>query len=308
MTATAKKKPGTEVAVTKGGAVATQAPAYLDAYKGPTGTEDIGTDEINIPRLKLGQDMSKEVQAGDVERGDLFLNVTGETLLEAGEKLPFVVIKRYREFILWRPQKDGGGILARAHAVNTPDGVRYAWDKPNSEFEVKVEGKVKVTWKIGKYVDEATVKGEDGQMLSVSDWGSEIPGDKESGKAATEHHNYIIALPTRDDMVVALSLSRTAAPRAKDFNAVLKMSSKPLQARLFTVESVDDNRDGHDFKNYKLRPNKEAVDGVTDPTSTLYVGADRFEFYRDMAASFEGRAVTVDQSDGGDDDARDERA
>lgn len=297
------------LAIVPGGSTVLQTngtPSYLDAYKGRLGTEDIGVDEINIPRLKLAQDMSKEVQGGDVKRGDLFLNVSSEVICEAGQKLPFVIIKRYREIILWRPQKDGGGILARAHAVNTPEGVRFAWDKPNSEFEVKVEGKVKVTWKIGRYVDEKTVAGPDGP-ISILDWGSEIPGDKESGKAATEHHNYVIALPTRDNLVAAMSLARTAAPKAKDFNAVLKMSSKPLQARLFTVESVDDNRDSNEFKNYKLRPNKEAVPGVTD-TNPLYVTAEVFEFYADMAQSFEGKAVVVDQSDGGDAETRDDRA
>lgn len=305
------KKPdeqsGTAVAVRPQNAVAAAGPSYLDNYKGKLGTEDISSDEINIPRLKLGQDMSKEVQAGDVERGDLFVNVSGEVALEAGQKLPFAVLKRYREFILWRPQKDGGGILARAHAVQTPDGVRYEWDKPNSEFEVKVEGKIKVTWKIGKYVDEPTIEGPNGDLISIADWGSEIPGDKESNKAATEHHNYIIALPTRDNMVVALSLSRTASPRAKDFNALLKMSSKPMVSRLFTVETVDDSRDGHDFKNYKFRPNKDAIEGVTD-ANPLFVNGALFDFYADMAASFEGKALTVDQSDGEQEGLKDERA
>lgn len=303
----AMKPTGTEVAVPKNSAIVANAPAYLDTYRGKTGTEDITRDEINIPRLKLGQDMSKEVQGGEVERGDFFLNVSGDVIVQAGEKLPFVVLKRYREFILWRPQKDGGGILARAHAVNTEDGVRYKWDQPNASFEVKVEGKVKVTWTLGVYVDDLTVEGKDGALISVADWGSEVPGDPESNKAATEHHNYIIACPTRDDLVCALSLSRTATPKAKDFNAVLKMSTKPLQSRLFTLESADDSRDGNDFKNYKLRVNKATIEGVTD-TPSLYVTAPLFERYSDMASTFEGVAVTVDQTDGGDTETRDERA
>jgi hypothetical protein len=303
-----KEAAGTDVAVRASNPVAVAAaPSYLDGYRGRLGTEDIGSDEINIPRLKLGQDMSKEVQGGDIERGDLFLNVSGEIIVPAGEKLPFTVIKRYREFILWRPQKDGGGILARAHATNTPEGVRYVWDKPNSSFDVKVEGKVKVTWTIGKYVDELTVDGPDGTKISIADWGSEIPGDKESNKAATEHHNYVVALPTRDNLVAALSLSRTASPKAKDFNALLKMSSKPMVSRLFTVETVDDSRDGHDFKNYKFRPNKDAYEGVTDGNPLFVTGA-LFDFYSDMAQSFEGKSVTVDQTDGGDAPAVDERA
>lgn len=295
------KKKETDTALVEhkaGGVVSVTGPSYLDNYRGKTGAEDIASDEINIPRLKIGQDMSKEVQAGDVERGDMFLNVTGETILTGGERLPFVVLKRYKEVILWRPQKDGGGILDRAQAVKTEDGVHYAWSKPNSEYEVKVEGKIKVTWKTGEYADT------DGTL----EWGSEIPGDDESGKAATEHQNYIIALPTRDNMVVALSCSRTALPKAKDFNALLKMSSKPLQARLFTVETVEDSRDGHDFHNIKFRPNKGEIEGGVTDTNTLFVSSDLYGLYADMAASFEGKSIVVDQTDGGDAVPTDERA
>jgi hypothetical protein len=285
------------VAIVKPKTVMATGPSYLEGYKGKTGAEDIKSNEINIPRLKVGQDMSKEVQSGDVDRGDMFLNVSGETILTEGERLPFVILARFREIILWRPQKDGGGILARAIATKTDDGVKYAWDQPDTEFDVKVEGKVKVTWKTGKYADE------DGLL----EWGSEIPGDKESGKAATEHQNYIVVLPTRDNMVVALSCARTALGKAKDFNALLKMSSKPVVSRLFTVETVDDSRDAHDFKNIKFRPNRDAIEDVTD-ANAAFVNEAAFGLYNDMASSFAGKTIVVDQSDGGDQAPSDERA
>jgi hypothetical protein len=298
------RKPGTALATRSDNATALATPDYLKGYTGRTGTEDITTDEINIPRLKLGQDMSKEVQGGDVARGDLFLNINGEVVNEAGEKLPFVIIKRYREIILWRPQKDGGGILDRA--VLQPNG-KFKWLNGPATYKVKIEGKVAVEWTTGVYVEDLTVEGQNDEKISILDWGSEIPGDKESGKAATEHHNYIVVLPTRDCMVSALSLSRTAAPRAKDFNADLKMSSMPLQARLFTVESVDDNRDGNDFKNYKFRKNAVAIEGVTSENPS-FVNAALYARFADMAKAFEGKAVTVDQTDGGDAEDKDDRA
>lgn len=285
-----KKKNEVAVVEEKSVAVAvvnSSLPSYLAGFTGPTGTEDIGAEDVTIPRLKIGQDMNKEVQSGDVERGDLFLNVTGATLVEAGTKLPFVLLARAKEYILWRPKKDnGGGILARAKPVQTPDGVRYAWDKPNTTFDVKVEGLVAVKWKTKTYIDE------DG----LGDWGSEIPGDKDSKIAATAHHNYVVVLPTHDDLLVALSLSRTAAPKAKDFNAMLKMGKGPLQSRIYAVETFDDSRDGHDFKNYKF-------------TSAGFVPeAADFQRYEALALSFKTKTYNIDQTDGDDAAERDERA
>jgi hypothetical protein len=285
-----KKKNEVAVVEEKSSAVAvvnSSLPSYLAGFTGPTGTEDIGAEDVTIPRLKIGQDMNKEVQSGDVERGDLFLNVTGATLVEAGTKLPFVLLARAKEYILWRPKKDnGGGILARAKPVHTPDGVRYAWDKPNTTFDVKVEGLVAVKWKTKTYIDE------DG----LGDWGSEIPGDKDSKIAATAHHNYVVVLPTHDDLLVALSLSRTAAPKAKDFNAMLKMGKGPLQSRIYAVETFDDSRDGHDFKNYKF-------------TSAGFVPeAADFQRYEALALAFKTKTYNIDQTDGDDAAERDERA
>lgn len=277
--------------------VSNQVPDYLRGL-GNTGTENIGADEVNIPRLKVGQDMNKEVQAGTVSRGDLFLNVSGEVVVEAGVPLPFVVLNYTKEFILWRPQEDGGGgILTRARAVKTPDGTRYRWDDPNTAFPVKVKGVLPVTWTTKEYIDE------DG----LGEWGSENPADKESRKAATEHHNYIVALPTRDDIVVALSLSKTQTGPAKDFNATLKMGKGPVVSRIYTIETVDDSRDGHDFKNVKLRPNKAALDGASNESNPFYLNAETFGRYEALAESFKGKTINVDLSDG-EDAERDDRA
>jgi hypothetical protein len=209
----------------------------------------------------------------------LFVNVTGEVLAEPDEQIPFVPLVFAKEYILWRPRKDnGGGILARARPVLENGRVRYKWDKPNTVFDVKVEGKIAVQWKTGTYIDE------DG----LGEWGSEVPGDKESGIAATAHYNYVVALPTRDNMIAALSLSRTAAKKAKDLNAMLKMGSAPMFARVFTVQTVDDHKDDDKFKNYKFRPHGFVQD------------EGDFLFYREVATNMNEKGFTVDQSDGSD--------
>ncbi len=250
-------------------------PDFLQGYKGPTGTEGIESEDVTLPRIKIGQDMSAEVQEGRLERGDLFLNVTGEKMVGPGQKLDVVLLARNKEYILWRPRKDnGGGILARARPVQTKDGVRYAWDKPNTTFDVKVEGKVAVKWKTKTYIDE------DG----LGDWGSEIPGDKDSGIAATAHHNYVAFLPSLGALA-AFSLSRTAAGKAKDLNAILKQRTDvPMWGRKFTVETFKDHRDENEFFNIKFLPNG-------------FVERADFTGYDAMAKGFQNKGFIVDQSD-----------
>lgn len=297
-------EPGQELVVAKdhtpaiGGA---ELPAYLQGFKGPTGAEDIRNENVTIPRMKIGQDMSPEVQEGGVARGDFFLNVSGEVISNQGARLPFIILARNVEIILWRPKKDGGGILARAREVETANGWRYEWDKPNQSFDVKVEGLVKVTWKIGRYADEKTLECVDG-MKSVLDWGSEVPADKDSKKAATDHHNFVVALPTMGDLVCALSLSRTATSKAKDLNASIKMSAAkgvPVPAQCYTVETIEKpvpQGGSGTYFNYKFRP----AGFLQDQAAYLR--------YQAMADSFKDQNIVVDHSDGDNDGEHDDRA
>lgn len=281
------KKPGTELTVKKENAVAVGLPSYLAEYKGPRGTEGIESNDITIPRIKVGQSMSEEVKSGKIKEGDLYLNITGEVLAKAGEVLRAVLLVRSKEFILWRPREDnGGGILARAKPVQDGDnGVRYMWDKQNASFEVKVGGKVKVVWKTKKFIDE------DG----LDQWGSEIPGDADSSIAATAHHNFIVMLPDHGNMVAALSFSKSQVKKAKDWNAILKLSPAPIFARLFNVTTVDEKNDQGDFKNFDVKPAGFVEEGDFNNT------------YKPAALSFVGKVVSVDHSDGEETGNKDER-
>lgn len=272
----------TAVAVVDEKSTAIAVPDYLKDYGGPLGTENIGAEDVTIPRIKIGQSMSPEVKNGSLAEGDFYLNVTGEVLAKNGEQLTFTPIAYAKEYILWRPREDnGGGILARAKPVYDAQQqrFRYKWDKPNESFDVKVGGKIKVTWKTGTYV------GEDD---TLDEWGSEIPGNQDSGVAATAHFNYVVALPQHGNVIAALSLSRSSQKKGKELNAMMKMGTAPMFARVFNAVTVDDHKDDVTYKNYKFRP----AGFVQDEGDFL--------FYRDIAESFKTKGFTVDQSDGGD--------
>jgi hypothetical protein len=231
-----------------GGALApvgTAMPDWAKEYQGPLGTENIDTQDVNIPRLKLGQSMTPEVKDKLVNDGDMFHSITKEVIIALGSSGIVVPVAYQKEYILWRDRNDGGGIFARAKRVVMQDGaVRYAWDKPNSTFQTKIKGVQKVEWRTKQFIDE------DG----LDQFGTMIKGDAESPPAATAHFNYVMYLPERGDMV-ALSFARSAAKKAKDMNAMLKMGSAPMFMRCFRLNAVpDQNEAGDKFYNYGVVP------------------------------------------------------
>ncbi len=236
--------PSTAVAVpTSGGAVAL--PDYLSGYAGPTGTENIDSGDVNIPRLKLAQGLTPEVKDGLVKDGDMFHSITKQVLIPKGQAGIVVPVAYVKEYILWRDMQDGGGIFARAKRVIENGVVRYKWDHPNEEFEHKVKGVVKVKWKTKGYIDE------DG----LDKFGSSVTSEPDSVPAANEHLNYIFMMPDADEQLVAVSFSRTAASKAKDLNAMLKMGAAPMFARQFQLAAIAQTNDsGQEFYNYSIRP------------------------------------------------------
>lgn len=286
-----KKKTGTDVAVVDSKVPAKSdaaLPDFLKSYSGRTGAEGIESNDVTIPRVMVGQAMTQAVKDGELAEGDIYLNIGHEKLVDAGKPLPVVILATIKEYILWRPQEDnGGGVLARARKVVGRDGeVRFKWDKPNQSFDVKVGGKIKVTWKTKEYLDQ------DG----LGEYGSEIPGDSDSGRAATLHYNYIVALPSQDDMLAAISLSKSKERKGRDLNSLLKRQAQakgiPIWSLAFNLASVDDkNQSSQEYKNVEF-------------TNNGYVPDDKFAFYTGIANSLASKNVTFDQSDDGESEGK----
>lgn len=225
-------------------------PDFLQQYQGPLGTEGIDSEDITIPRLKIAQSLTPQVKDGILQEGSLFINVTSDPVWIPGQPpLPAIIVARSKEFILWRDlMDDGGGILARAKARVYEDKngkfTRYEWDNQHQSFVNRIGGKVPVTWETKQYVDEN----------GMDSWGSEIPGDKTSGIAATGHHNFLVMLPTRDMALVAISLSKTGVKIAKNINAALKEGRYPIFARQWNLTTVDETSKDRKYKNWRFSP------------------------------------------------------
>jgi hypothetical protein len=239
--------------------VAVKESAPVAEWEGETGAEDIGSEDLNIPRIYLAQALSEPVKSGAMKEGSLYLNITEEVLAEPGEPLTIVPLIYSKEYLLWRDRNDnGGGIMARA--TKDPETGKHRWDKPNHEFTTKYGKPPKaVTYKTGTFVEDDGLKG----------WGSAFPDDPQSPPAASEHHNYIVLLPDHDDTVAAISLSRTQLARARNFNTMLKMSKHPIYHRAFAMISEDDKRDLGAFKNVRFRPIGVVDDSIKAFTEDL---------------------------------------
>ena len=156
--------------------------------------------------------------------------------------------------------------------------VVYFWDKSNQTFQNKVKGAVKVEWTTADYLvpDEG-----------LDAWGSEIPGDEESNKAAIAHHNYVVALPQFGNMIAAFSLSKTQVKRAKDFNAMIRLANLPMYARIFTAVTDMETSDGNSWANIKFKP-KGVIQSKED-----------FLMFEEMHKAYKSDGFMVDQSDAG---------
>src|SRR5262252_1070740 len=140
-----------------------QLPAHMRGLAGQ-GTERIGSADVEIPRIKLLQALSPEVQEGGQRQGSFWHNLVEENL---GNQVSIVIVYVDQSFILWRPRKQGGGILARAL-----DGIH--WVPPDASFDIEINNQ-KITWKTAATVAKS----------GLAEWGSENPHDPKSPPAAT---------------------------------------------------------------------------------------------------------------------------
>jgi len=253
-------------------------PDYLKEHAGQ-GIEDVDKSVIIVPRIKLLQALSPEVAEGDEKSGDFFHTVAEESL---GDKIFMVPIYISTSYIMWRPRKDGGGILARAL-----DGVH--WDCPDTEFEVKLDSGAHVTWHTGKTV----------QQSGLMNFGTSDPDDRNSAPAATMMINIITVFPDHLDLSPSLvSLSKSSEKVGKQFCSKIAIANAPSWGRKFEMYSfLDQNKNGDKFYNFKFR----AAGFVEEKESVSYKETyEHFRSQRFKASDEESMDVDEVSSGAGD--------
>lgn len=216
-----------------------QLPAYLQGVN-VNNTDNFDSSDVVIPRIKLLQGISPEVEVFDEAKSGEFWHTGMDISL--GASINFVVADRRKKYLLSAPMEDGQGVLARADDAVT-------WDRLG-KWSVKQKGvKQPVVWEITDLNVAAS---------GLMDWGSYNPDDENSAPAATLFYDYLVFLPDHLDLGPAvISLARSSIRPAKkglnDKIALHQTNGRPMQAILFNASVSDEqNGDGQGFKNWRF--------------------------------------------------------
>lgn len=257
----AKAPKQTAVAVKETGG--DQLPDYLKGHKGGSGLQGLDQNDFIIPRIKLLQGISPELETHeDAKSGIFWLNVLDIPLSEVGGELKFVPISNRKRYLLMAPRSDSRTILARAD-----DAVH--WNPPEGEFDIKLKGVAKpVKWKLAPTVKES----------GLDQFGSSNPDDPDSVPAAVLMYEYLVRLPDFPDLgPVLMSLSRSQAKKAKDLNGKIDLRRVPMQSQLFAASIVKENHSDGDYNNYVFKAIGFATEEMYDENVAL---AERYKEYR----------------------------
>jgi len=217
-------------------ALATKPPSYLKNVEN-TSVDNFDSDDIIIPRIKLLQGLSPEVQDHpDANIGDFWH--TGLDV-SVGDTFEFVICNRRKKYLLMAPMSDGQGILARADDAVT-------WDKLG-KWDVQIDKRAKAVW---------TINDLDVVKSGLTEWGSSFPEDPDSPPAATLIYEYLVLLRGNEELgPCIMSLARSQiAPAKKQLNTKVslhKSKNRPLQCVVYRAGSTSQvNPSGQEFLNY----------------------------------------------------------
>lgn len=245
-------------------------PAFMREDAG-MGKENIDRSDIETPRLKLMQGISDELtEYNELRAGNFFHTAAEHIFDQAFLAVPIFLDKQY---ILWNPLENGGGILARS-----PDAIH--WSPSHGEFNVKLDkkdGGHNVTWRLAETVAQS----------GLANWGTMNPADPNSPPAATLMYNFVFAFPDFPDLMpAALTFQRSSIKQGRKLNTKLKTVRTPLFGSVFQISAYEDNNSvGQTF--YNINATGAGLVGVDVGDEALY------NMYRDMHMSLREQGLQI---------------
>jgi hypothetical protein len=244
------------------------------------GTEALGAADVEVPRVKLIQALSPELQEYNELKQGHFWHTLAE--LDMGPQVRVTPIYIDNRFILWRPQDSGGGILARAD-----DGVH--WNPPNASFTIKLKGGAEVTWRTAPTV----------LASGLDRWGSTNPADPNSPPAATRMYNMVVTFPDMPDLPPAvITLQRSAIKVARRFIGKLKITRAPSFGLIFQMSATEDrNSAGQKFFNYAFK-----ADGMVEDQGTYTRNREYYHYFKEQGIQVKDLESAQEDAEAGEPD------
>lgn len=215
-----------------------QIPEHLRGRK--TATEStMRREDLIVPRVKLVQALSPEVEEFGAKPGTFWHNILNEPVGDDEDfnEFDFIAFKSRFFYILFAPRNDPRVVLARAD-----DGVH--WRPSSGEFKVKPKGsKTEVTYKMAETVSAS----------GLDQFGSAIPGDPDSQPAATLIYEYLIYMPKHPELgPMVVSLARSQIKKGKVVNSAHNMMNVPMSGLKFKAGVVQEQGAEGPFWNYQF--------------------------------------------------------
>lgn len=197
-----------------------QLPEWMRGKAGQ-GLEQIRPEDVEVPRLKLLQALSPELKQSETMRAGQWMHSITEQGF--GNKIRVIPLYADQSYILWRPRKSGGGILARAM-----DGIH--WTPSDGVFNVKLDNGKDVTWKTATTVAKS----------GLAEWGSTDPSDPNSAPAATRMYNLVVLpIDFMETGPAVVTMQRSSIRVARKLFSQLKLARAPLYGLVFDLSSDD---------------------------------------------------------------------
>lgn len=232
--ATKKKAASKEVAVQED-KFPTTMPDYMNP-EGRRGQENVGIEDMTIPRVDIIQDLSPQHKENKPEYiegakpGMLFNSVTGRLY---GENLFFVPVFFRKEWVIWKNQNSGGGFMG---AFNSKE-----------EAEAEMQDK--------EYEGKETDKGE--PMYEIVD--------------TAQHFGIIIDPDTEQYEDVVISMSKSKMKVNRKFNTMVSMAGGDRFSRVYEVKAVEDvNKNNQEYYNISIRQLGFTPEAVYKHAEKLY--------------------------------------
>lgn len=181
------------------------------------GFENLEKNDLLLPRIKLLQPLSPEINDLGQKAGTIFLALSNKSY---GDKITITPVLHFRSRIKWTPEEDGGGIDCSSPDARVPRENKYAAtcaDCPHTQ------------------------------------WNDAAKNKKDKAPKCTLYDNFLVLIGDSKEPVI-IPMERSKAKVAKKFYSMGALKGGDMWDHQYELSVVGEkNEDGKPYHNYSVR-------------------------------------------------------